>query len=172
MSKHTAFVLKNTLDEYIENPLTGSQIQCLRENKKRWDRAAKQLNTALSFAFALAMLGMCWALAPDGSLTKLSLPMVCMVIFTSVMVTSMAYLSFYPISFSLTFSRHRVVLNVESIEFTAPEFHRDTDFDDFKIDRAKIAHHEKAVRFLDSIENMQRTPVGFEYRLIKDMITL
>lgn len=37
---------------------------------------------------------------------------------------------------------------------------------------AKIAHHEKPLCFLENIERMNRLPVGFEYRLLKDMITL
>lgn len=172
MSHHTAFVLNKSLDEYIENPLTGSQIQCLRENKLRWDSAAKRLNRVLTFAFALAMLAMAWAVSPDGTLTELSLPMVIMVIFTSVMVTAIAFLSFFPISFWLTFSRHGYELTIDGMGFQTPEFHQATDFEYFQIDRSKIAHHEKAVLFLDGIESMQRLPVGFEYRLIKNMITL
>ncbi len=172
MTYRTTFVLNKALDDYIESPLTNSQVDGLRENKVRWDAGAQRLRIIMSFLFSLMLLLVFGAVVPSEVLTTLSVKGVFIVSLAALVLAILAYCTLSPISTWLAFPRHRFELTIGEMEFHREEFHQDIDFEFVRIDPAKIAHHEKAIRFLENIESMNRLPVGFEYRLLKDMITL
>jgi hypothetical protein len=154
MTYQATFVLNKSLDDYIDAPLTNSQVDGLRENKQRWDARAQRIRVFISFLFALMLLTVFGAVVPTEVLATLSMKGIFIVSIAGLVMAVIAYCVVFPISTWLAFPRHRFELTIGEMSFHREDCHQDMDFEFVRIDPAKIAHHEKAVCFLENIERM------------------
>ena len=161
-----------SLSEYIRYPVTRDVIDALRNNQASWDKAAERLNITISFLMSIGMMVLFFWLLPEKAFSNFNLKSATAVTVGSAFIAIIWYLSMFPFAKWLTFRRYAYELNIGDLSFHTPDQHKSDDFDVFHVDPEKISHNPRAMELLTNIQAMQRFPVGFEYRLIKSMITL
>ncbi len=172
MGSKAKISVNKSLSEYIRYPVTQDVIDALRDNQAKWDKAAERLNITISFLMSIGMMAVFFWLLPEKAFSDFNLKSATVVMVGSAFIAIIWYLSMFPFAKWLTFRRHAYELSIGDLSFHTPDEHRSDDFDAFHVDPSKIAHNPRAMELLTNIQAMQRFPVGFEYRLLKSMITL